>query len=106
MYADLANTFEVKCVVIIEAEGGFNQKSGVQLQLSDALANVVGGKRMSRFIIIKRIICYILEKKLQDSKNKLMIRCDDRLAKVFPTNMFRLTGMAKLLKKHISESRF
>ncbi len=106
MYVDLANTFAVKCVFIIETEGGFNGKSGVQLQLSDALANVVGGKRMSRFIIIKRIIFYILEKKLQDTTNKMMIRCDDRLAKVFSTKMFRLTGMAKLLKNHISESRY
>ena len=37
MYADLANTFEVKCVVIIETEGGFNGKSGGSFTLRPIL---------------------------------------------------------------------
>ena len=105
MYADLANTLEDKCVVIVDTEGGYKGNSGVKVQLSEALANVVGGNRMSRFVVIQRLICYILLKRLQDTENKMIIRCDERLAMVFSTKMFRLTGLAKFLKNHISVGR-
>ena len=52
--------------------------------------------------VIKRMWAYIKENKLQDPKNKQMIKCDDKLAKIVPTKKFRGFGMTKYLKEHMN----
>jgi DNA topoisomerase-1 len=72
-----------------------------EYELSSALADVVGSKSLSRPETTKKIWEYIKEHKLQDPKNKRMIRPDAKLAKVFgskePIDMMKL---AAILSKH------
>ena len=57
---------------------------------------------MPRHEVVKRMWAYIKENKLQDPKNKQMIKCDDKLAKIVPTKKFRGFGMTKYLKDHMN----
>lgn len=72
-----------------------------EYELSPALADVVGSKSLSRPETTKKIWEYIKEHKLQDPKNKRLIRPDAKLAKVFgskePIDMMKLAGV---LSKH------
>lgn len=45
---------------------------------------------------------YIKENKLQDPKNKAMVKCDEKLSKICPTKKFRGFGMTKFLKEHMN----
>jgi chromatin remodeling complex protein RSC6 len=69
---------------------------------SAALAEVVGAKPIPRTEITKRLWAYIKKNKLQDAKNKRMIKADDALKAVFggksAVNMFEMT---KLVSKHL-----
>jgi chromatin remodeling complex protein RSC6 len=69
---------------------------------SSALAEVVGAKPMPRTEITKRLWEYIKKNKLQDQKNKRMIKADDALKPVFggksQVNMFEMTS---LVNKHL-----
>ena len=70
---------------------------------SDTLAAVVGGKPIPRTEVTKRLWAYIKKNKLQDQKNKRMIKADATLKAVFAgkaqVNMFEMT---KLVSKHLS----
>ena len=67
-----------------------------------ALAEVVGNKPIPRTEVTKRLWAYIKKNKLQDTKNKRMIKADDTLKTVFggksQVNMFEMT---KLVSKHV-----
>jgi chromatin remodeling complex protein RSC6 len=69
---------------------------------SAALAEVVGSKPIPRTEVTKRLWAYIKKNKLQDAKNKRMIKADDTLKGVFANkstvNMFEMT---KLVSKHL-----
>jgi chromatin remodeling complex protein RSC6 len=69
---------------------------------SPALAEVIGDKPMPRTEVTKRLWAYIKRKKLQDTKNKRMIKADDSLKPVFggksSVNMFEMT---KLVNRHL-----
>jgi upstream activation factor subunit UAF30 len=69
---------------------------------SPALAEVVGPKPIPRTEVTKRLWAYIKKNKLQDAKNKRMIKADDTLKTVFggkaSVNMFEMT---KLVSKHL-----
>jgi upstream activation factor subunit UAF30 len=69
---------------------------------SPALAEVVGSKPIPRTEVTKRLWAYIKKNKLQDAKNKRMIKADDALKAVFANkstvNMFEMT---KLVSKHL-----
>jgi chromatin remodeling complex protein RSC6 len=69
---------------------------------SPALAEVVGDRPMPRTEVTKRLWAYIKRNKLQDSKNRRMIKADDSLRPVFggksTVNMFEMT---KLVNKHL-----
>ncbi len=69
---------------------------------SAALAEVVGSKPIPRTEVTKRLWAYIKKNKLQDSKNKRMIKADGALKTVFggksSVNMFEMT---KLVSKHL-----
>jgi len=72
------------------------------VQPSDTLAGVVGSKPIPRTEVTKRLWAYIKKNKLQDQKNKRMIKADDTLKSVFggkaTVNMFEMT---KLVNKHL-----
>jgi chromatin remodeling complex protein RSC6 len=69
---------------------------------SAALSEVVGNKPIPRTEVTKRLWAYIKKNKLQDTKNKRMIKSDATLKPVFggkaTVNMFEMT---KLVSKHL-----
>ncbi len=69
---------------------------------SATLAEVVGAKPIPRTEVTKRLWAYIKKNKLQDPKNKRMIKADAALKDVFggkaTVNMFEMT---KLVSKHL-----
>ena len=73
------------------------------MQVSEALAAVVGAGPMPRSEVVKKLWVYIKEHGLQDSQNKRNINADENLKKVFggkaTVNMFEMT---KLVSKHLS----
>jgi len=73
------------------------------MQISDALAKVVGSKPMPRTEVTKKLWDYIKKNKLQDSVNKREINADENLMRVFggksKVSMFEMT---KLVNKHLS----
>ena len=66
------------------------------MQVSDALAAVVGRGPMPRTEVAKKLWDYIKKHKLQNPKNKREIIPDHNLEKVFgskqPINMFKMTS--------------
>ena len=71
---------------------------------SATLADVVGAKPIPRTEVTKRLWAYIKKNKLQDQKNKRMIKADATLKSVFggkaTVNMFEMT---KLVNKHLKK---
>jgi chromatin remodeling complex protein RSC6 len=69
---------------------------------SAALAEVVGSKPIPRTEVTKRLWAYIKKNKLQDSKNRRMIKADATLKAVFggkaAVDMFEMT---KLVGRHL-----
>ena len=69
---------------------------------SPALSEVVGTKAIPRTEVTKKLWAYIKKNKLQDAKNRRMIKADDNLKTVFggkaQVNMFEMT---KLVGKHL-----
>jgi chromatin remodeling complex protein RSC6 len=69
---------------------------------SAALAEVVGSKPIPRTEVTKKLWAYIKKNKLQDAKNRRMIKADAALKPVFggksSVNMFEMT---KLVNKHL-----
>jgi len=67
-----------------------------------ALSEVVGAKPLPRTELTKKLWAYIKKNKLQDQKNKRMIKSDDTLKPVFggktQVNMFEMT---KLVNRHV-----
>src|SRR5437667_12906489 len=70
---------------------------------SPALAEIVGAKPIPRTEVTKKLWVYIKKNKLQDPKNKRMIKADAPLKTVFggkaAVNMFEMT---KLVGKHLN----
>ena len=73
------------------------------MEISDALAKVVGSKPLPRTEVTKKLWAYIKKNKLQDKVNKRMINADANLKAVFKgkskVSMFEMT---KLVSKHLS----
>ena len=69
---------------------------------SPALAEIVGSKPIPRTEVTKRLWAYIKKNKLQDPKDRRMIRANAVLKGVFggklTVNMFEMT---KLVSKHL-----
>ena len=69
---------------------------------SATLAEVVGANAMPRTEVTKKLWAYIKKNKLQDAKNKRMIKSDESLKPIFggkaQVNMFEMT---KLVSKHL-----
>jgi chromatin remodeling complex protein RSC6 len=73
------------------------------MNISPALAKVVGSKPLPRTEVVKKLWEYIKKNKLQDSVNKRNINADENLKVVFggkgTVTMFEMT---KLVNKHLS----
>ena len=69
---------------------------------SPQLGEVVGSKPLPRTEVTKKLWAYIKKNKLQDAKNRRMIKADDNLKAVFggktTVNMFEMT---KLVSRHL-----
>ena len=69
---------------------------------SPALAEIVGSQPIPRTEVTKRLWAYVKKNKLQDPKNRRMIKADAALKLVFggksTVNMFEMT---KLVAKHL-----
>jgi len=74
-----------------------------ELDISDQLAVIVGGHRMPRSEVVKRMWVYFKEHKLLDPINKQWVNCDDTLAKLFGRKRIRAFGMLKDLSRHMSD---
>ncbi len=73
------------------------------LELSPALAEVIGKKPLPRTEIIKKIWEYIKKNGLQDQKNKRMINADDKLKVVFDNKkQISMFELAKIINNHVS----
>jgi len=73
------------------------------MQISDALANVVGSKPMPRTEVTKKLWEYIKKNKLQDPVNKTMINADANLKPLFGgKNKVSMFEMTKLVSKYLS----
>lgn len=76
------------------------------VQVSEALAEIVGQGPMARTEVTKKLWDYIKQHKLQDPKNKRMINPDQKLARVFestqPLDMFKMTSK---VSQHLSEPK-
>ena len=73
------------------------------MQISDALANVVGSKPIPRTEVTKKLWAYIKKNKLQDPVNKRMINADANLKPIFGgKNKVSMFEMTKLVSKHLS----
>lgn len=74
------------------------------VQVSEALAEIVGHGPMARTEVTKKLWDYIKKHKLQDQNNKRMINPDNKLAKVLGSSqsidMFKMTSK---IAKHIKE---
>jgi chromatin remodeling complex protein RSC6 len=74
------------------------------VEVSEALAEIVGKGPMARTEVTKRLWDYIKKNKLQDKTNKRNINPDQKLAKVFgstkPIDMFKMTSK---VSKHLNE---
>jgi chromatin remodeling complex protein RSC6 len=73
------------------------------VQISEALATIVGSKPIPRTEVTKKLWVYIKKNKLQDTVNRRNINADANLKAVFggktKVSMFEMT---KLVSKHLS----
>ncbi len=80
-----------------------NAKFMAPMNVSEALAVVVGAKPLPRTEVTKKLWAYIKKNNLQDSKERRNINADDALKTVFggkkTVSMFEMT---KLVSKHLS----
>jgi len=73
------------------------------MNISPALARIVGSKPLPRTEVVKKLWEYIKKNRLQDSVNRRNIKADSNLKEVFGgkgmVNMFEMTA---LVNKHLS----
>lgn len=72
--------------------------------LSSELAEIVGAKKSTRPQIVKKLWVYIKAKKLQDPKQRRIIRPDAKLAEVLGSRPIDMLKMATALNKHIKKA--
>ena len=73
------------------------------LNVSPALAAVIGAGAVPRTEVVKKLWVYIKKNDLQDAKNRRMINADDKLKVVFGgKGQVSMFDMTKLVSKHLS----
>ena len=73
------------------------------VQVSDALAEVVGKGPMPRTEVTKKLWEYIKKNKLQDSKEKRQINPDQKLGRVIGNQQIDMFQMTKKVSSHLKE---
>lgn len=71
------------------------------VEVSDALAKIVGAGAKPRTEITKKVWEYIKKHNLQDKKNRRQINPDALLANVIGSKPIDMFQMTKLISKHI-----
>ena len=93
----------VKKTVVKKVKRAPNPAFMKPMQVSDALAKIVGSKPLPRTEVTKKLWEYIKKNKLQDSVNRRDINADENLKAIFggksKVSMFEMT---KLVNKHLS----
>lgn len=74
------------------------------VQVSDALAEIVGPGPMPRTEVTKRVWDYIKKHKLQDPKEKRFINPDAKLGKVIGNSRINMFDMTKKVNQHIKDA--
>lgn len=72
------------------------------MNISAALAAIVGSKPIPRTEVTKKLWAYIKKNKLQDAVNKRMINADEKLRAVLGKLKVSMFEMTKLVSKHLS----
>jgi chromatin remodeling complex protein RSC6 len=72
------------------------------MNISSALAAIVGSKPLPRTEVTKKLWAYIKKNKLQDAVNKRMINADEKLRAVLGKLKVSMFEMTKLVNKHLS----
>ena len=72
------------------------------MEISEALAAVVGRGPMPRTEVTKKLWAYIKKHKRQDPKNMRNIIPDDKLSKVLGKKAINMFDMTKAVSKHLS----
>ena len=73
------------------------------VQVSDALAEIVGKGPMPRTEVTKKLWDYIKKNKLQDSKAKRQINPDQKLGRVIGNQQIDMFQMTKKVSSHLKE---
>jgi chromatin remodeling complex protein RSC6 len=73
------------------------------VQVSDALAEIVGRGPMPRTEVTKKLWEYIKKNKLQDSKEKRQINPDQKLGRVIGNQQIDMFQMTKKVSSHLKE---
>jgi chromatin remodeling complex protein RSC6 len=73
------------------------------VQVSDALAEIVGKGPMPRTEVTKKLWDYIKKNKLQDSKEKRQINPDQKLGRVIGNQQIDMFQMTKKVSSHLKE---
>ena len=71
------------------------------VQVSDALAEIVGRGPMPRTEVTKKLWEYIKKNKLQDSKEKRQINPDQKLGRVIGIQQIDMFLMTKKVSSHL-----
>jgi chromatin remodeling complex protein RSC6 len=71
------------------------------LNISDALAAVIGKGPYPRTEVTKKVWDYIKANNLQDAANKRMINADDKLKVIFNKPQVSMFEMTKLISAHL-----
>ncbi len=82
------------------------RKSGLTqmtYSLSDELAEIVGAKKATRPMVVKKLWAYIKAHKCQDAKNRRMINPDKKLSTVIGSRPIDMMKLAGALSKHIKK---
>jgi len=72
------------------------------MNISSALAGIVGSKPIPRTEVTKKLWAYIKKNKLQDNVNRRMINADEKLKAVLGKLKVSMFEMTKLVNKHLS----
>ena len=82
-----------------------NKQSALKrpVQVSDALADIVGKGPMPRTEVTKKVWEYIKKHSLQDAKARRMINPDQKLAKVIGGQQIDMFQMTKKISSHLKE---
>ncbi len=73
----------------------------MEYNLSPELAEIVGSKKATRPMVVKKLWVYIKAKKLQDPKQRRMICPDKKLSEVLGSRPIDMLKMSSVLNKHI-----